>query len=652
MNQVAGFPMSLLGELHRRHVLRVVAAYAVVAWLLIQIADVIFPRFGLPEWTVTFVIILFALGFPLAVTLSWSFDITPTGLHRDVADLQSPGQGLSLGRKIDFFIIATLVILLGIMWYRQNLLVVTDHLQTVADHKPDSILVLPFRNLSQDSDNRYFAEGISEEIMSALVKLPQLRVSGRVTADALRARAVDAQVMADELDLDYILDGSVRKQEHTVLIAVQLTDARSGYSLWTETYEQQLEDIFKVQKHISQAVIGALQLELLPEEIGHLGEVTTTNAKAYDLYLQGLEALRDAVSSDQYDNALGYFDQALRIDPTFVESEAGKCRALQEQYDETQNADLIQQAIGVCNRAATMNARSPQVQLALGNLYLATGRPEYALEAFNLAIELAPTLDSVWRARGDVLTDLGRMDEAKNDIERAIELAPGEPQNHASYAYTLYANNQLDAAIAQYRKAAELDPQNPRHFTYLSAVLFKQGRFEEAAEAARASLRIAPSASGYSNAGTNYFYSGQYERAMEMFQEAVKLAPNDARLCGNLADACQMSSECSNPAEYYELALRLTTERLSVNPQDAVALASQGLYHAQLGQHEAAVSSLQRALAQSPDNNDVLYAAAAAWARMNDRSLSSKYAQQALQAGYPVEALRADPFINYAGKQK
>ncbi|MDA3933282.1 MAG: tetratricopeptide repeat protein [Gammaproteobacteria bacterium] len=644
--------MSLLGELHRRHVLRVVAAYAVVAWLLIQIADVIFPRFGLPEWTVTFVIILFALGFPLAITLSWSFDITPTGLHRDVADLQSPGQGLSLGRKIDFFIIATLVILLGIMWYRQNLLVETDHLQTVADRKPDSILVLPFRNLSHDSDNRYFAEGISEEIMNALVKLPQLRVSGRVTADALRERAVDAQVMADELDLDYILDGSVRKQEHTVLIAVQLTDARSGYSLWTETYEQQLEDIFKVQKHISQAVIGALQLELLPEEIGRIGEVSTTNAKAYDLYLQGLEALRLAVSSDQYDNALDYFDQALRIDPTFVESEAGKCRALQEQYDETQNVNLIQQAIGVCNRAATMNARSPQVQLALGNLYLATGRPEYALEAFNLAIELAPTLDSVWRARADVLTDLGRMDEARNDIERAIELAPGEPQNHASYAYTLYANNQLDEAIAQYRKAAELDPQNPRHFTYLSGALFKQGRFEEAAEAARASLRIAPSAKGYSNAGTNYFYSGQYERAMEMFQQAVKLAPNDARLCGNLADACQMSSECSNPAEYYDLALRLTTERLSVNPQDAVALASQGLYHAQLGQHEAAVSSLQRALAQSPDNNDVLYAAAAAWARMNDRSLSSKYAQQALQAGYPVEALRADPFINYVGKQK
>jgi TolB-like protein/Flp pilus assembly protein TadD len=644
--------MSLLGELHRRHVLRVAAAYCVTAWLLIQVADIVLPRLGLPDWTVTFVIAVLALGFPLAIILAWSFDLTPDGIRKATpAKPRRPSQ-LSRGRKLDFAIIGVLCAAIGVLWFRQDPTGSPARQATALDSGTpavQAVLVLPFRNMSDDPGNRYFAEGIAEEIRNSLVKLPQLRVSGRSASDALRERLDNPRTLYDEFNIDYVLDGSVRKQQDDVLITVQLTDARSGFSVWGESYEETLRDIFDVQRQISRAVVGTLKLELMPEVAQRLGQVSTSSTRAYDLYLRGLDAMRDAASDEDYDAALALFESALRIDPTFVEAEAGKCRTLNRHYEHTQDAALIERAIDVCNRAVAMDARSPKVQIALGHLYLATGRIEYALEAFDRAVAFAPMLDTAHRGRGDALAESGRLNEARQAYVRAIELSPRNPLNHAHYGFALYQNGQYEAATGQFREAARLDPDNPRYPSNLSAALAMLSRFEEAAEAALDSIEIRPSAPGYSNAGWHFYSAGRYDRAVEMFRKAVELTPADAKIQGNLADACRMHEACDDWRAHYEKALKLVDSRLGVNPGDATALGLRGLYNAHLGNRDAAIENLERALEMEPANLEVLWASAVTWSLLGEPERSREFTQRAQEAGYPAEILRADPFLDFQG---
>lgn len=651
--------MNLLGELHRRHVLRVAAAYGVVAWLLIQVADVVLPRLGLPDWTVTFVIVLLALGFPLAVALSWAFDLTPDGIRR--AETLDSGRlpRVPVARMIDFTIIAALTVAVVVLLARQSPLFGDAEragdpagaaLATglVTGNTP-SILVLPFRNMSEEANNVYFAEGISEEIMNALIMLPQLRVVARASSFAYRDRQPDLRQVGSELDADYILDGAVRRQADDVRISVQLTDAGTGFNLWSRTFDEKLDDIFSVQREISQSVVETLKIELLPEENRRLGTVSTSNVEAYDLYLKGLNAMHEAVDVAALEQAYQYFESALRRDPLFAEAEAGKCQALNEKYRITLTAELIEQAIGVCNRAVAMNARSPRVQIALGNLYLETGRHDLALDAFGTAVELAPTLDDGHRGVGEALAADGRFERARKAFEQAIALAPDRARNHSSYAVALYLENHLEQAAEHFRKAVELDPDNSRHHSNLFAVLFRMGRFPEAADAALEAIEIDPSAHAYSNAGTQFFYSGDYQRAVELFRAAVELAPDDSRMHGNLGDACRMSESCDDWRANYRTAIELVDQRLGVNPDDAVARGLKGLYNAHLGKRDRAIEDLESALQTAPENTDVLWAAAVAWALLDDAEQSAVYARRAHQAGYPLEALRADPFIGYQG---
>ena len=219
-----------------------------------------------------------------------------------------------------------------------------------------------------------------------------------------------------------------------------------------------------------------------------------------------------------------------------------------------------------------MDARSPKVQIALGHLYLATGRIEYALEAFDRAVAFAPMLDTAHRGRGDALAESGRLHEARQAYVRAIELSPRNPLNHAHYGFALYQNGQYEAATGQFSEAARLDPDNPRYPSNLSAALAMLSRFEEAAEAALDSIEIRPSAPGFSNAGWHFYSAGRYDRAVEMFRKAVELTPADAKIQGNLADACRMHEACDDWRAHYEKALTLVDSRLGVNPGDVTAL--------------------------------------------------------------------------------
>ncbi|MCZ6536638.1 MAG: adenylyl cyclase, partial [Gammaproteobacteria bacterium] len=267
--------MSIFRELKRRNVFRVAAAYAVVAWLLIEVTATVFPIIKLPDWSVTLVAAFILIGFPLALILAWAFEITPEGikLEKDVDRSQSVTH--VTGRKIDYFIIAALVLALGFFAFDKFVLgpsrdaeLVQATTQAVAElsteieksEVPDnSIAVLPFVNMSSDPEQGYFSDGISEELLNVLVHVDGLRVASRTSSFAFKGGNKNLAEIADILKVSYLLEGSVRKAGNRVRITAQLIEAASDRHLWSEIYDRDLTDIFAIQSEIANAIVAALR---------------------------------------------------------------------------------------------------------------------------------------------------------------------------------------------------------------------------------------------------------------------------------------------------------------------------------------------------------------------------------------------------------
>ena len=322
--------MWLVSELKRRNVIKVAIAYAVAAWLLIEVSVTTFPMLRLPEWTATFVTVLLMIGFPLALIFAWAFELTPEGIKLEKHVDRSQSTAHMPGRKFDYLIIAVLVLALGYFAFDKFVLdpsrdaelvqttteVVTEQAaETGNSWIPDkSIAILPFVNMSSDPEQEYFSDGISEELLNVLSKLPGLRVVARTSSFQFKGENRDVIDIGQQLNATLVLEGSVRTAGLQIRITAQLIDARNGFHLWSETYDRELENIFVVQDEISAAIVDALK--------GHLGlqgDVTprataAVNAEAYEAYLRGRYLVVQRIRAS-IEGAVGQFEKALALDP-------------------------------------------------------------------------------------------------------------------------------------------------------------------------------------------------------------------------------------------------------------------------------------------------------------------------------------------------
>jgi TolB-like protein len=269
--------MSLFGELKRRNVFRVAIAYSVVAWLVAQVAELAMESFGSPDWVMKTLLLLLAIGLPIAIVFAWAFEMTPEGVKREKDVDRTTSITHQTGRKINTIIISVLVIALGfsVVTHRwaggdgTESPAVDAPTQTTAS-SDQSIAVLPFVNMSNDADNEYFSDGISEELLNVLVRVEGLRVASRTSSFAFKGKDTSIPNIAESLGVEHVLEGSVRKAGNTVRVTAQLIDARTDTHLWSETYDRKLEDIFAIQDEISGHIVEALKIAL-----GAGGEQTT-----------------------------------------------------------------------------------------------------------------------------------------------------------------------------------------------------------------------------------------------------------------------------------------------------------------------------------------------------------------------------------------
>src|SRR6266436_2783757 len=301
-------PRNFFAELKRRNVYKVAIAYAVVAWLLMQVASQIFPFFEIPNWAVRLVVLLLIIGFPVAVILAWAFELTPEGIKRAEDVDVSKSVGRKTGRKLDFFIIAVLLLVIAILVFQRLHPNVSP---AVSSSLEKSIAVLPFVDLSQAKDQEYFCDGISEEILDALAKVEGLRVVARTSSFSFKGKNADVSEIAQKLNVQNVLEGSLRREGNRIRITAQLINARNGFHIWSDTYERELQGVFTVQDEITRSIVDVLKIKLAVTPPARPQQ----NTEAYDLYLQGLY-LSNKSDEENLRKSLDLFQRALDKDPT------------------------------------------------------------------------------------------------------------------------------------------------------------------------------------------------------------------------------------------------------------------------------------------------------------------------------------------------
>lgn len=483
----------LFSELKRRNVVRVGAAYAVVGWLIIEVVDTLAPRMAMPDWVPGFAIILVLIGFPIALLFAWAYEITPDGLKK-TADVEVRASvTVNTGRKIDRMIIGGLVVVVGFLLADRFLgLGGAGTSDTRGEVQDASIAVLPFVNLSSDPEQEYFSDGISEELLNVLAQIPDLRVAARTSSFQFKGENRDIIEIANQLHVGYVLDGSVRKSGLQVRITAQLIDATTGFHLWSETFDRNVEDVFAVQDEISAAIVAALK-----ERLGLVSEVaprvaTTANTEAHEAYLRGRHLVVQRTRGT-IDGAVLEFEKALALDPDYALAHAELSLAFhflyRGQYGDLTISETLARAAPHATRALELAPNLAEAQAAAAFMEWRRGALEPALEGFARAIAINPNYASAhnWIAliRG---SELGRYTEAMSAQETALRLDPLSIPAIGNQARSLLARSRVVEAEQALEKLASIAPAF-RANIYAEAVS-NRGEWSEAALGELEALRI------------------------------------------------------------------------------------------------------------------------------------------------------------------
>jgi TolB-like protein/Flp pilus assembly protein TadD len=452
---------NFFAELKRRNVYKVAVTYAVVAWLLMQIASQLFPFFEIPNWAVRLVVLLLIIGFPIALIIAWAFEATPDGVKRTKA-ADSAGQQ-SRGNAWVYIVLIGAAFSVGLFFVgRYTAGRATPQQSESSTAIPQkSIAVLPLLNESGDPQDEYFSDGLSEELIAALAQISGLKVIGRSSSFRFKDRKEEPKTIGEKLGVSTLLEGTVRKQGDRVRIVAELINAADGIEVWTRTFDRDLKDIFAVQQEIAKAVADSLRVTLLGSEEKST-QMATNNVEAHNAYLQAHFHFQRRNVED-YRKAIAYFDRAIELDPNY----------------------------------ALVYAERAEAWTVIGDLtgQRSTAYPKARSDA-EKAVAIAPALAEAHAALGWVRAFAEwKFAEGLSELQRAKELSPANPTANDMLARVIVYRGRMEEAERQARQAVELDPLSAATQFTLGRVLFYAGKLDEADAAGRKMAELQPSAS-------------------------------------------------------------------------------------------------------------------------------------------------------------
>ncbi len=473
---------NFFAELKRRNVYKVAVAYAVVSWLLIQAASILLPTFEAPAWVMKVLVLVIIFGFPVALILSWAFEITPEGIKLESEIEPNKSIARRTGRKIVALTIALAVVAAGLFVYQLvRSKSETSGLPTSATIPNKSIAVLPFDNLSRDPDNAYFCEGVQDEILTRLAKVADLKVISRTSTQHFKSTPDNLPQIAKQLGVAHILEGSVQKASDQVRVNVQLINALTDAHLWADTYDRKLTDIFAVESDIAKTIAETLQARLTGSEKSSIAKTPTVNPEAYELYLKGRFFAEKRTGADLR-KSIEYYDQAIAKDPGYPLAYVGLADShlLLTAYGAISTKEAASPARAALKKALALDDSLAQAHASSGllaNLELDLNR---AITELERAIQLNPNYATAHHWIALPLMAIGQSDRAIVEGKRAIELDPLSLICNADLAWVYFNARRYDETEAQARKTLEMDPRFYVAHYYLGEALQFKGKLTDA----------------------------------------------------------------------------------------------------------------------------------------------------------------------------
>jgi len=585
--------MSFFAELKRRNVFRVGIAYIVVAWLVMQVSDVVINNVGAPGWVFQIIMLALGIGFPLVLIFAWAFEVTPEGIKKERDVDRSLSITSKTGHKLDRTIIFVLVLTLGYFVWDKFATPANVETTTITEDQAidKSIAVLPFVNMSADKENEYFSDGLSEELLNLLAKVDGLKVAARTSTFKFKNSDSDIAEIGKKLNVATVLEGSVRKSGNHARITAQLIKVDDGFHLWSETYDRDLDNIFEVQDEIARAIVEALKLPLLGHDAQPLRTTSTENFAAYDRYLLGRHNAR-LFSEQGFKRAIDYYLASLESDPSFAPAYSGLADGyiFLSDFGDLPQGEAQQLARSAAEKALSISLDSPEAHTSMGLLLYNLGHAREAESHFLKALQINPNHVNALLWYRNNLNIQFRNVEAMSMVSRAMDVDPLSPAVSRAYVNQLIAMLRFDDAVNELQKLIADNPDDPTPYELWGLLFQNRGLPQNAIPMFGNAHRLRP----------GDIYMAAQNSAASLQLDDPKLAAywlKEARERG--ADG-QWTRTAENQMLYaagnFKTLLQQVDQLLELLPEDTTLLLHRSAALMNMGQTDAARETLQRAL--------------------------------------------------------
>ena len=505
------------------------------------------------------------------------------------------------------------------------------------------VAILPLKKVGDEKELGYVADGIQEALTTKLFQLNEVHLASSDAVDKAVAKNLPLSKLARALGVNLILQGMVQGNSDKLRVTLSLDDATTGNRLWSQEFPGAPGDVLALEDQIYGTVATALELKPTGEEQARVVAHPTENVKAYDLYLQGRNTLRNGHSQDAYRQAVGLFEQAIDKDPNFALAYTGLADSSLRMYGETKEGIWAQKATLAAQQAERLSNNLPEVHLSLGSVYSATGKNTQAVAELKRALELAPNSDEAYRNLGSAYDSGGQSEEAIAAYQKAVAANTYYWLNHNALGDAYFGHGDNARALPEFQKVVEIASDNPMGYEGIGSVNLREGKWGEAIPQYQKALALAPDAPTYSNLGTAYFWLKRYDESVKMYEKATEMTPNDEQLFGNLGDAYRWSGHSEQAATAYSKAISLAFQELQVNPRSAATMGDLGLLYAKRGDAANALQYTNQARAISPDDVQLMYSEAQVKTLIGKPEEALKSLRLALEKGYAAQEAWNDP---------
>jgi tetratricopeptide (TPR) repeat protein/TolB-like protein/DNA-binding winged helix-turn-helix (wHTH) protein len=645
-----GLDIGFLESLNQRGVFETALAYLLLGWLIIQVADIVFDQLMFPPWAGTFVTVLVIAGFPIAILLSWFLDfrdgraVIQGRLRKDEARKRFSRTYISV---IGALAIAAVFVLI----YDRN--IGLPAATTIESEKnvylppvlESSIAVLPFLNLDGSDDTQVFSNGLTDDLITSLSRVPGLLVSSRGDAFTLAPNSASQRVR-ERLRVALYLEGSVQIDGDKLRIIVQMIDSATGFHVMSRRFDRPRGDFFEIRDQIAELTVANVRVSLPPDtQVTRQPATVDPSLDVYVLYRRGVDASHAPTSIESVNAALSWFDAALEIDPEFAAAHAGKCGVFVDAYPEIDDPSYIDLAQASCAMALSLSPNLDVVHTALGDLYRTTGRFAEAQAAYTQALEINPNSVAAMTGIGTNYMLQNDSEQAERFFRQAIGLHPGDWSAFNSLGRFLFRSGRYAEAAEEYEKVVALDRLNLFGYSNLGTAYLYAGEFEAAASALDRAIEVNPTSNTYSSHGLMHYYLGNQDQAIASHNMAVELSPNDTLNWLNLGDALWDAGRTDESRQAFEQAEELVAKAVAVNPNNALSLMDLAWISAMLDKPDEALELIGRARELAPDDPFVHYINGLILLRRGNTDAAIAELRLAADNGYSLKLMAAEPHL-------